>query len=348
MVSIARPVFDTGPKDSIAVVDIYGAVSSDIRNNLTSKISSFGNALTDSFSAVNQIFNKLGSKLSQGEIDVAAAATRIKNALGGSRSDIVGLAKELQNSVYSELTGIIPGTDYVRGATDLFDQVKVIAGNAQHIVYQDRQTVSSILNFVSDLSGNQIFKTLDLGAEAALIGGLIGKVSSWGVPELVDSMLADRDDDFRYSVYSRNSSSILQSSNAVMIEHYINNGMTSALTNHVPTFADDFLAKYSFPAGTTPDQYPVLHAQLIKIMNALKPTWLFTQRGTITTVSGNQTVVAPRLVVNLAILSRASADAVKLLKSDISTRTHVMAAKNFPKQNVNAIAKKFYPLVGIV
>lgn len=347
MVAPAPTVFEFGPQDNVVMVDVYNTTTPEVRNNLTSKLSAFGSTLSETFGAAGRALKGFGTQLSKGEINVDYAAQRIRNALGGSRGEIINLATDVQNSIYSELTGVVPGTNYVRGATDLFNQVGIITGQQQYIVNADRQSVSSILNFVSDLTNNPVFKTLDLGAEAALIGGLLGEVSSWGVPSLMDELLAGKDDNFRYSVYSRNSSSLLMNSNAEMMEYYIDQGMASALSNNTPAFADDYLSQYQFPTNTTPDQYPALHTQLMKIMNSLKPNWLYTQRGVTVTASGSQTVITPKLVTNLGALSRASKDAKTLLQSNAATRTAALIAGNFPKADLIQLAKTMYPLIAI-
>jgi hypothetical protein len=348
MVSIARPVFETGPKDKVAMVDAYNAVTPEVRNDLTSKLTSFGSTLSETFGAAGRAFNSLGSRIQKGEINVDDAAKRIKSALGGSRSDIASLASGVQNGIYSELTGTVPGTNYVKGATDLFDNVQVVTGQGTYLVNSDRKSVQSVLSFVSDLTGNSIFKTLDLGAEAALIGGLLGTVSSWGVPALMDSLMEGKDDQFKYSVYSRNSDQLISTSNIGMMEYYVDQGMASALTNRTPDYGPSYLAQYTFPVGTTPDKYPELHAQLVKVMDALDPHWFTTYRGTTASVGPDgQTVQTPKPVTNLANLNRVSGDALILLSSVASTRTAVLAAQNFPSKDLVQIAKDMYPMIGI-
>lgn len=347
MVAIARPVFETGPKDNVAMVDAYNAASPEVRNDLTSKLTAFGSSLSETFGAANKALSTLGNRLAKGEINVNDAAQRIKSALGGSRSDIVGLAGSVQNGIYSELTGTVPGTNYVKGATDLYDNVQVVTGQGTYLINSDRKSAQSILGFVSDLTGNNIFKTLDLGAEAALIGGLMGTVAAWGVPELMDSMMEGRDDQFKYSVYSRNSSNLISTSNIGMMEYYIDQGMSSALTNQTPDFGQNYLAQYSFPTGTTPADYPRLHAQLVKVMDALIPTWFTTYRGVTVSNNGDVTVQTPRPVTNLTVMARASQDARTLLISNPATRTAAMAAQNFTTVDLVQSAKQMYPMIGI-
>jgi len=346
MVAIASPVFKSGPQDNISMVDAYNKASSEVRNELTSHLSSFGAQLTESFGFASRAISTLGMRISKGELNIEDAAERIRGALKGSRSDLANLSSGLQNAIYSGLTGVVPGTDFVKGAVDLYDQVQLVSGNGSYSIRGDRTQVSSVLGFISDLTGKSVFRALDLGAEAALIGGLIGTVSSWGVPALVDSLMEGKDDQFKHSVYSRNAAN-LTTSNITMLEYYVDQGMANALTSQTPDFGSSYLSRYTMPSGATPDTYPVLHKQLVKVMDALDPQWLYTARGSKITVQNGQNVSTPQMVINLASLNRVSSEAKQVLMSDETTRTAVLAAGNFPSQDLIQIAKNMYPLIAI-
>lgn len=345
MANLARPVFETGPKDPIDIVDVYKVVDPEVRNKLTSKLSSFGSSLNEVFSAGMRSISNLGAEIKAGRVNLDQAVQRVNNALSGSRGDIISLATSVQNSIFSELTGVEPGTNYVRSATDLYDSIQVIQGNAKHVFNNGNiSSVRACLGFISDLTGNPIFESLDLGAEAALVKGIIIEASQWGVPDLIDNLLDKYDDDFRYSVISRSSSSIVNTSNIDTLEYYVDKGMASALTNQVPDFAEHFIANYVFPEGTTPGDYPARLTQLVKVLTALRPDWFKTYRGTVN--SGGET--RPREVINLSILSRVSEHARLLFESDDLYRTAVLCAGNFPKVDLVQLVKQNYPLVGIL
>lgn len=349
MAALASPVFATGPKDPVSIVDVYETAAPEVRNNLTSKLSSFGSSLNEVFGASMTSIRNLGHNLASGRIDPVMAAQRIQGALSGSRGDIISLATSAQNAIFSELTGTVPGTDYVRGATELYDSVNLVVGNGSHRFQNGSiQSVRATLGFISDLTGNPVFKALDLGAEAALLRGIIGEVSAWGIPDLVDSVLEGRDDQFRFSVVSRASDSILQVSNIGMLEYYINKGLASALVAKVPNYADQFISQYAFPQETTPGDYVTLHAQFMNVMNALSSTWLYTHRGGVSVELDGQTIITPKKVFNLTVISRASQDAYTLLISDPVTRPAMICARNYPTVDVIQLTKRMYPLIGIV
>lgn len=345
MATLARPVFETGPKDPVDIIDVYDEVDPEVRNNLTSKLSSFGSSLENIFGAGVRSLRGLGEGISSGRIDVDTAVDRINGALSGSRGDLVSLSTDIQNSIYSELTGQEPGTNYVKKATDLYDTVQVAVGQGKHAFNtRDIGSVKANLSFISDLTGNPIFETLDLGAEAALVKGILGEVSQWNIVELIDVVLKDYDDDFRHSVVSRASSDIVNTSNIDTLEYYVDKGLVNSLTNEVPDFAEHFIANYTFPQPTTPGDYPARLLQLTKVLTELKPNWFKSQRGTVN-VDGED---LPREVINLSILNKVSEHAMLLFESDDMYRTAVLCAGNFPKVDLIHLVKQNYPLVGIL
>src|SRR5690606_32105815 len=217
--------------------DVYNTVDPEVRNSLTSKLSSFGSSLSEVFSAGMRSISNLGADIQSGRINLDQAIQRVNNALAGSRGDITSLATSVQNAIFSELTGKEPGTDFVKKATDLYDSIQVIQGNSRYAFNNGNiASVRACLGFISDLTGNPIFESLDLGAEAALVKGVIIQASEWGIPELLDDLLDKYDEDFRYSVLSRSSSAIVNTSNIDTLEYYVNKGMANALTREALPF----------------------------------------------------------------------------------------------------------------
>ncbi|MBW6072815.1 hypothetical protein KZ856_38260, partial [Pseudomonas aeruginosa] len=162
----------------------------------------------------------IGNKILNNGIDLNMARTRIADALKGSRSSIVSLATDVERSIMEELTGEDTGTGYVRKATDMIDGVKMVL-NQKDYYFKDGNFsgVNSIIGFMGDLTNNSLLRVFDLGAEAALMKGIIEEVTAWGIPDLVDETFGakwtdnkyeyDYDDDFRFSVVKRASASIL-------------------------------------------------------------------------------------------------------------------------------------------
>lgn len=336
MGKLASPSFDTGPSDQVALVDVYNTVDSDTRNNLTSLVSSFGQGLENILGSSKSTLSKLGSQLKNNPIDLAEAKNRVNRALGGSRSEIQYLAESVQNSIFGELTGTDPGTNYVRKASQIADQIRIMTGQGEYLMRDGNfNNVSAVLRFVSDITGSNVFKALDMGAMGALVTGAISTMSAWGIPELVTELLRDQPQQFRYYTVRRSATQIAASGDIDTIEALIESAGAQALTAEVPDFAQQLLSRYVFKTGTTPSDYPARLAQLVKVLTALKYDWFTTMRGS-------------EPVWNLVVIASASPDAKTLLMTNETYKPAMMIAGNYRTQPMLNVAKTMYPYLPLV
>lgn len=334
MSRIASPVFAGVSADISKVVDVYTEVSSDVRNALTPQLSAFGSSLSDALGGVLDTVSGIGEQLLGNGIDLGSAKDRIQKALGGSRSEIMNLANDLQQSLYSELTGLEAGTNHLKSVTDLYDSIKVITLQGEKVFKGDSyKQASAIMNFVSDLTGNSTFKLFDLGAEAAVLKGVVGEISKWGVPELLDDVLSNVNEETKRTVVARASSTLKNNADLTSIQTLINHVGVETLLSQNPDFAQAMIARYKLEQGVTPDQYPAKLTQLIDVLTVLMPEWFTTYRyGT--------------PVVNYQLLGNASADARLLLGSSVLYRPMVLAAPFYKTARpVKTMLKSQYPLI---
>lgn len=336
MGKLASPSFDTGPSDKVTMVDVYNTVDSTTRNNLTSLISSFGQGLEDILGASKSALGKLKNEITDGGINLDQAKDRVARALTGSRGDIQYLAEKVQNSIFTELTGTAPGTNYVRKASQIADQVKILTGQGERLMYNDNYTnVNSVLRFVSDITGSQVFKALDMGATGALVTGAISTMAAWGIPELMTDLLRDQSKEFRYYTVKRSAAQVAAMGDIDSIEALIDSAGAEALTAEVPNFAEQLISRYVFKPGVKPDQYPAKLAQLVKVLTALKYDWFWTTRGA-------------QQVWNLTVIAPASPDARKLLMTNSTYKPAVMIAGKYNVQSMRTVAKQMYPYLPLV
>lgn len=336
MGKLASPSFDTGPSDKVTMVDVYNTVDSTTRNNLTSLISSFGQGLEDILGASKSALGKLKNEITDGGINLDQAKDRVARALTGSRGDIQYLAEKVQNSIFTELTGTAPGTNYVRKASQIADQVKILTGQGERLMYNDNYTnVNSVLRFVSDITGSQVFKALDMGATGALVTGAISTMAAWGIPELMTDLLRDQSKEFRYYTVKRSAAQVAAMGDIDSIEALIDSAGAEALTAEVPNFAEQLISRYVFKPGVKPDQYSAKLAQLVKVLTALKYDWFWTTRGT-------------QQVWNLTVIAPASPDARKLLMTNSTYKPAVMIAGKYNVQSMRTVAKQMYPYLPLV
>lgn len=340
MVKLATPAFNGGAKDDLIAVDIYAPIDGETKNALTSRMSSFGSSMSESLGGVVDTVKTIGKKVLGPNPNLDQAKDRIMRAMGGSRSDILNLATGLQNGIFSELTGTDPSTNYVRKASDIANNVILITTQGKQLM--DRggfNQTSAIMNFASQLTGNSIFKALDLGAETAMLKGVLGEVSKWGIPSLVDDIIkssVDKTGDNRsaYHAVSRTSGQIAMTADIGTIRQLITSLGVSALTAGTPNFAQLFLGRYDFAAGTTAADYPARLTELVDTMNSLKADWFYVMR------RGEQ-------IINYSLLNGASDDAKKLFMSNPVYQQAVMTAPFYRTTGSTALMKKMYPNVAL-
>lgn len=373
MLQLAIPTFTGVPNDAVKKIDVYGNVDDTLQNSLVSKISAFDSNLNGVISSSLKTVKGIGDTLMNNGMDLITARDRIKEALGGSRYAITEISEMLERAITGDLTGIDEGTGFVRGANTMIDSVKLVIDGADRTFNQaGYKNVSGVMGFIRDLSGNQLIKTFDLGAEAALIKGIITEVSKWGVPELIDETFGAKwntekdiweysySDEFRFSVTKRASDSISPSTNLDVIWSLITHGGEKALIAENPLFPMQLLNGYVIPEGTsqggpfpvnaadpygkqTKNNYAYQGYMLLKILNLLKPDWFYVER-TYATGTPN-TPFAKDTVWDLQYLQTASEGAKNVLSTNTDLRDALLAAPFYRIESGIALLKNMYPYI---
>jgi hypothetical protein len=382
MLPLTLPTFTGLPTDKIAEVDVYTDANPELKNKLASKISAFDTDLGGIIGSATKMVKGIGNQLKASGIDLPAAQQRIKDALGGSRAAISDLAEGVERSIFGDLTGIDEGTGYVRGANTMIDSVKMVYDGATRTFKDGNfKNVSGIVDFIGDLSGNRLIGVFDLGAQAALVKGILGEVSDWGIPQLVDETFGAKwnaekntydynyDDEFRFSVTKRASDSISPSTSLAVIDRLMEHGGDAALVADNPLFPQTLLAGYVFPEGIHPGgPYPVMipdpnnptgpaipdpsgaqtvpnyvdeARKLVSIMNRLMSGWFEVDR---TVATGNPD--APWRVDKVwtfQYINTASDAAKAVLSTDAKYRDALLAAPFYRVESGIGLLKNLYP-----
>ncbi len=258
----AAPSFVGLPTSDVKQVDVYGGIDPELKNSLTSKISAFDTNLGGIISSATKMVKGIGKAFTESGMDLPTAQARIREALGGSRGAINDLSEMVERGIMGDLTGVDQGTGYVRRANTMIDSVKIVMdGVDRTFINNDYKNVSSIIDFIGDLAGNQLVDVFDLGAEAALIKGVLSEVTRWGIPELVDETFGATwndqykrydykyDDDFRFGVTKRVSDSISPTTDLAVIERLMLHGGMAALIADNPNFPEQLIGGYQIPEG---------------------------------------------------------------------------------------------------
>lgn len=379
MLSLSIPTFSGLPDSVVKQIDVYSDVSTELANKLVSKVSAFDTDLDSIISGATKMVKGVGSALKDRGIDLITAKNRIQDALKGSRSAITDISEMLEREIMGELTGIDEATGYVRRASTMIDSVKLVYDGVQRtFINGDYKSVSGVMGFLSDLTGNTLVETFDLGAQAALVKGILGEISDWGIPELVDDALGatwnketksydyEYNDEFRFSVTKRASDSLSPTTSLEVIERMMLHGGTKALIADNPAFPDQLLAGYVIPEGCVAGgPYPVMIPnpdnkdgpkipdpsgaqvksnyyeqghRLIKILNELKPAWFYVNRDVFDGNAWRQDVTW-----NLQYLAGTSEDAKKVLITEPDLLTAIVAAPFYRVESGLMMLKQMYP-----
>lgn len=382
MLPLTLPTFTGLPTSKVATVDPYTDANPELKNKLTSKVSAFDTNLGGVIEGATKMVKGIGAQLRDKGIDLPTAQGRIREALGGSRAAISDISEMFERGIMGDLTGVDEGTGYVRGANTMIDSVKLVMdGVTRTFKDGDYRNVTGVMDFISDLTGNQLIKTFDLGAEAALIRGIIGEVSNWGVPQLIDETFGAKwnaekntydyeyDDQFRFSVTKRASDTISSSTSLDVIDRLMEHGGDSALIADNPNFPQTLLAGYVFPEGIhAGGPYPVMipkpggapgetiedpsgaqtvpnyvneGKKLAHILDRLLPEWFEVNR---TVATGNE--LAPWRVDKVwtfQYINTASEAAKAVLLTNAKYRDAFLAAPFYRIESGVALLKTLYP-----
>lgn len=365
MLPFALPSFVGLPTDSVKKVDPYGEINPEIQTSIASKLTAFDLNFDKLVSNSMDMVKKIGAKLSAGGVSIPDARDRIKDALGGSRQGITYLAEGLEDLIISDMTGKDPGTGYVRTANDMIDGVKTIINGKEAVFNQDGfNNVRAITDFIGDLTGNTLVKVFDLGAQAALIKGVLTQVSAWGVPQIIDETFGarwnedkntyeyDYDDEFRFSVVKRTSEDLSPNTDLAVIKQLMIHGGEMALIAANPSFPEQLLSQYSFPLGIIPATdllkpdartYAQELADLESILNTLRPNWFQVTR--VVFDKDKNPMFYNELDWNLQFISKASENARTLLMSKPSYVPAMLTAPFYEVTSGKQLLQNMYPYI---
>lgn len=373
MLSLATPTFTGVPNDTVKKIDVYSDVGTNVQNSKVSQVSAFDTSLDGIISGSLKAVQGIGAELENRGIDLPTAKNRVRDALGGSRSAITEISEILERGIMGDMTGTDQGTGYVRGANSMIDSVTMVVNGADRTFNQPGyKNVTGIMGFISDLTNNPLIKTFDLGAEAALIKGVLTEVSQWGIAEIVDETFGAKwndstkrydytySDEFRFSVTKRASDSISPSTNLSVIEALMLHGGDTALIADNPSFPLQLLGGYVLPEGCIQGgPYPVDLAnpygpqtkpnyadqgyRLLNILNKLKPNWFYVNRKYSTGDPAEP--FATDIVWNMEYLTLTSEAAKLVLATNPDLRDAMLAAQFYRVESGVTMLKTMYPYI---
>lgn len=362
MVNIATPTFEGTGDDDVALLDAYGAPSTDVKNELQSKVQDFNDNITGNInkalatgSSLVGKGNQLQAKLAIG-MDKARQALeykqRIENALRGDRSAILGLSQSLQDSMGINLSGVDSVLGFVTRASEFVESLMFVKDGVRREIRGDASKLGTLMGLMNTVSGSKIGDTLDIGVYTSFVGEMINEMQSWPAPDFLDDLFKGKqdnagnwtyeiDDEVRFQIGANVSSQLGEANDLEWLDRLIEHVEPEALLAKNPEFPLQLLSNYVFPPSLIPGEvgdvvdgernYATELAMLTQILDRLKYDWFETTRG-------NDTVW------NLHFISHASEHATILLLSDARYRDAMLTAPFYKVESFRESVLNIYPL----
>lgn len=326
---ISRPVFNGTPLDDLSVVDVYDDTVGAVTNNFKSEYSAFSKSLSDTIGKQTSDLGSLFTELRSGDVGLKTGLDRVRETISGARTNINNLSNEFKSRIDAIMDVDIPPQYFKEMKTNVMGIYKTIR-NA------DLDNIKGITGMLGELTGNDLFDALDIGAEVALITATLEEIDSWEIPEFIDEVMEffgkNKSPEAASIAVTRSSNYLSLYGDIDTIDTILKHVDPSTLTREVPDFVERLLSRYLLKFNETAEHYPMRLEQLLRILNLLQPNWLHTER------RGQQ-------VFNLAVLQAASPDAVLLLSFDEDIRIAVLTAPNYPRREGVSIMREMYPYI---
>lgn len=326
---LASAIFTTGAKDELATADVYGKTNSDVINQLTGllkggDLNQFGLGSGKS-SIVTDLMKMVKVDAGKLSLDTKGWTDRLVSEMGSGSGLLNGLSDNLKGSLTQSLH-ITPST---------YDKILVGVGNAYSSYRSgDLTTARGVFNLMGRVCGDtELFKTIDLGAQANLFTGLISQAISLGVPEAIDKLLeSSKDPSVTRAALHNNIETAVNAGDLATVNLIAQKLGNGRVTSQVPLAVSKLLANYKIPAGKKETDYPALWLSFKATLDNISPTWMTVERDGVS-------------ISNLAAFSKASADARKVMQTDPTLRVATLIAGSYTSRNLLEAAQKQYPLL---
>ena len=333
--TLATATLEMPADQSLLVKDIYDIEGSENNTSVVDVLKDVGGDLAKVIRTTPNMTQKLlqlNVEAATGRLTKENAFRRITQTLGGS-NDVLGKLKGKISDAIGNTFGMDPRltnqvlTVITDSATGLNTYHRSPIG-----MYGNMSTASEVTRAIQGVLGNRdLIESLDLGAEAALVGELINQAVRAGIPTAVDVLLrnASNDANRRYIV-TRNIAPILFSGDIATLENILNYTSPSVIGSLRPSFATDFLANLRLPYGTPYSEYPALKDQVISILDRINPSWHLRMRD-------------GELIATLIPFVRMSKDAKEIFLTSEAYRLQTTVASKYGDTSMAKIIRAQYP-----
>lgn len=320
---------------SLLVKDVYAVEGAEDNNSVVDVLKDVGGELAKVIRNTPNMTQKvvqLGTEAATGRLTKDNAVQRVTGMLGGLNnvfskltgpvaekiSDTFGMDPRLTNQVFTVVKDAVTGQRIsIRGAGGF---------------YGNMSNASSVTSAIQQILGNKdIFESLDLGAEAAMLGELVNQAVRAGIPSAIDVLLRNASDDStRRYIVTRNMAPILFSGDILTMEKTLEHVHPSVIASIRPKFAQDFLANFRLPYGTNQTEYLTYKNRVISVLTRINPNWDVELRD-------------GQPILSLMPFVRMSRDAKEIFLTSDSYALQTTIASKFGEQSLSRLVRAQYP-----
>lgn len=360
---IAKTTFNTGPNDKVAVVDVY---TPELLESLVDEVNDEqGDLAQRSVNKLKRALNPdllkqalnpttLGFSLAQildgTSLKKTSAADNLRKLAGGLESNLTGVGKGILTDVLSTLgftnnpRAIVDGLLGVPGSKPLESLIldgnpnlKIIKdGIATYHSVKDIDSAQGAVELLGALTGNgELAKSLNMENDFAVAGNILGKMSQYKIPGLIDSMFEkypDPEDAKKMALKA--APDVTKSGNVYALEKVTTALGTQSLKETEPLAVRDILANLTLPE----EQYAVDQAfadRTLAMLLKVDPHWYQVKRNNV-------------WVSSLSAYETANSVAEECMALSPIHRVPMRIARSYSMENLLDIAKARFPLSAIV
>lgn len=325
-------ILSTSVKDGIQAVDGFGKKVSDVltetKSTLSAKIAEAKSWLTETSIGDLGSLKDMLAKAAELKKDAQALQNQITTAI----TDGIGTVRGLTDSVLG------PAEDALWKLQQIpFDKITDGKYWLNLAVGSSVSDVNSLGNLTKRLLGDVdgvIDGYKDKYAELSLAIGITDHAVTLGDSSVVGAVIDKYGSEaaLRESIINRFPDAIMQG-NTGMLKTIIEKFGPAYVLVKYPTAVQLILTGYRMPVGSTVNDFPVLGATLLEVLNMLDPQWAYLK-------------TVPNANHNLKVFTNASVSAQRVLAGVSGLGYVLKIAANYPNSDVLSVARNHYPMAG--
>lgn len=257
---LAKTVFQTGPKDILATLDIYKSAGKDIITSvqaLSEPVSSLMAGVGQAQSAIGD-FTNMAKNFS---LDKNALADRLLAASSSFTSELRNLTKGAKDQIESALG---PAKKLMCTVND----VKSMVNNF------DIKNISSVGALINKVAGSDVFKAIDRGAIVGIYSSVIDQATKLGIPNAFGAIVgAIGDTRTLLGVANKILPGIIEQSDLNQFTSIANSPIGKLINVVNPGFCKALTGSYKMPSNGATKNSSSDFGKIISSLGKINPNW---------------------------------------------------------------------------